>query len=402
MSVIATSLLIYTKQTRMLFSTLCWISLIQACGSESTPDAPVIPRDSSPYSYQQPELSNDGWSIGHINDFGIEATAFDAMMNNIRTGKYGYRFIDSVVIIKNNTIIFDEQMRTELDLADSWANNTDLELHILNSVTKSFTSALIGIAIDQAYIENTDVKIHDYFQHKQPIANWSQNKEELTLKNWLTMRHGYQWDEWNVSYLDSSNQNSQMNNAQDPMQFLLDQPMVTNPGETFAYSTGVSFGIGRLLEHATNQSVIDFMTQNLFDPLGIKKWDYWNLDGQLHTGSALYLTARDMAKFGQLFLNNGQWNNEQLISASWVAQSTAQHHDSGNWGYGYQWWTTDFTVEGNIIKSYYADGFGGQYIFVLPEIDAVVVFNGHAYQDGEIQQYSVRDILTNDILPLIN
>jgi len=369
---------------------------ITGCGSDSTTPSP---EPAPKYEYQQPIVKNDGWLTAHLDELSIDTSAYEALVDKIVNKKSGYRHIDSVMVIKGGKIIFDESFRDSLDMADGWANNQDINLHILNSVTKSFTSSLIGIAIEQGYIEDVNVKVHDYFQAKLPVENWSTAKENVTLKNWLTMRHGYLWDEWNVSYLESENINSQMNNSKDPITFLLSRPMETEPGSTFAYSTGVSFAIGRLLENATGQSVTDFMEQNLFAPLGIEQYTYWALDGQLHTGSSLYLSPRDMAKFGQLFLNKGEWNGEQVVSESWVTESTSRYHDKGSWGYGYQWWSKSFIVEGRSIDSFSANGFGGQFIYVLPEIDTVVVFTGKGYQVGEMEEYRVEDIMENDILP---
>ncbi|MDF2176931.1 serine hydrolase [Aliiglaciecola sp. CAU 1673] len=377
----------------------CILVVLSACGGGSDSNSTPPSAPPSAYSYQAPAAANDGWQTAHLADFGINDYALTTMMDNIRNDVSGYRFVDHVLIVKNNKLLFDEPIRTSLDIADGWANNQDINLHVLNSVTKSVVSSLIGIAIDQGLIPGVDVKVHDYFQHKQPIGNWTEAKSNITLKNWLTMRHGYLWDEWNVNYLDSSNLNAQMNNAQDPIAFLLNRPMATEPGITFAYSTGVSFALGRLLEHASGQSVTSFMEQNLFAPLGITNYDYWALDGQLHTGSALYLSARDAAKFGQLFLNEGSWNGEQVISAEWVRESTRMHVDLQNSDYGYQWWITHFTVNGQPIEGYRGDGFGGQYIIVLPSLDAVVVLFGRAYQDGQQSQYLWRMLMEQHILP---
>ncbi|NQZ80565.1 MAG: serine hydrolase [Colwellia sp.] len=379
---------------------IIWLIILgSGCGgSASNENNAVTDLSFDNYIYQQPVVQNDGWETAHLNELSLESSDFENLVKKINDENDGYRHIDSVMVIKNGKIIFEENFRSKLDLADGWANNQDLSLHILNSVTKSFTSALIGIAIDKGDIPSVDVKVHDYFSHKLPVNGWNEDKENITLKNWLTMRHGYVWDEWNVSYLNNNNLNSQMNNASDPINFLLSRPMATTPGETFTYSTGVSFGLGRLLEHATGQSITSFMEQNLFAPLGIEKYTYWALDGQLHTGSALYLSPRDMAKFGQLFLNKGVWNGEQIISESWIEESTTRYHDAEDWGYSYQWWLTSFNVKGQEIQSFYADGYGGQYIFVLPEIDSVVVFTGRAYQEGEIEEYRVRTVMQNDIL----
>ncbi len=360
---------------------------------------------SESYTYQAPLQSGDGWKTNNLTQLGLDPTLLETLINNIKNNRSGFLHIDSLLIAQNGELLLHEQLRTSLDFADGWADNTNIDLHVLNSVTKSYTSALIGIAIDQQLISGVDVKVHDYFSHKLPIADWSEAKQNITLENWLNMRHGYSWDEWNVSYLDSSNLNSQMNNASDPIQFLLDRPMSSEPGTIFAYSTGVTFGIGRLLQLATGMSVEVFLRDNLLTPLNISDYDFWSLEGQLHTGSALYLKTRDMAKFGQLFLDGGVWNGRRIISEQWIEASTQQRvnlNESGSSGYGYQWWMSEFQSDGQNYRSYYANGYGGQFIFVFPELQLVIAMTGSAYQEGQDEERSIRGILQNNILPIFS
>jgi len=374
--------------------------LVAACGGSNSKAKTQVPLPAEPpYVYQMPLDLNDGWLVDHVSTENIDETLLTELVNNIRDNIDQFRYIDGVLIAKNGRLVLNEQFKTELDFTDGWAGNQNIDLHILNSVTKSFASTLIGIAVDQEIIPDTDVLVHDYFTHKQPIANWSDVKASINLQDWLTMRHGYQWEEWNVSYFNSSNQNSQMNNSSDPMQFLLDQPMAETPGEVFNYSTGVSFGLGRLIEHASGQNLISFMEANLFEPLSIDNYTYWTTDSTLHMGSALYLSTRDMAKLGQVFLDEGLWNGERIISNSWIEQATQRRVDNGSWGYGYQWWMTSFTANNIAYQTYYADGLGGQHIFVFPTLNAVVAFNGDAYDDDEREHRSYRMILQEYILP---
>lgn len=355
-----------------------------------------------PYTYTIPQANGDGWQTKDLNQLGLDPSAIERLIVNIDNEAAGFLHIDSLVIAYNGALVFEQQFRESLDVADSWANNTDTDLHVINSATKTFTSALIGIAIDQQIISSVDVKVHDYFQHKLPIAHWSDEKQSITIENWLNMRSGYEWDEWSVNYLDSSNLNSQMNNAADPVQFLLDQPMATNPGSTFAYSTGVSYGLGRIIQLASGTTLNNFLRDNLLSPLNISEYDYWALDEQLHSGSALYLKTRDMAKFGQLYLDGGQWNGQRVISEEWVRASIQQRVDfdaSGSSGYGYQWWMDTFLSGERIVNSYYAEGFGGQFIYVFPELNLVIAMTGSAYDDGQEEQRSIRNILEKTILP---
>ncbi|MCW8878005.1 MAG: beta-lactamase family protein [Kangiellaceae bacterium] len=373
------------------------IGLSSGCGGSSD----NAPQQQLPtYQYSPPEDLGDGWQVGDLNAKGIDPASLETLINNIQNNAAGYLYIDSIAIAKNGELLLNHRTRTSLDQADGWANNQNIELHVLNSVTKSFTSALIGIAIDRGEIDGVNVLVHDYFQHKLPISNWTESKSNITLENWLNMRSGYEWDEWNVNYLDSNNLNMQMNNSSDPIQFLLDRPMTTEPGTTFAYSTGITFGLGRIIQLASGLSVANYLDTYLLTPLNISQFDYWSLDGQLHTGSALYLTTRDMIKFGQLYLDDGVWNGQRIISESWVNQSTqlrVQLSETG--GYGYQWWMTQFDVNGQSYATYYANGFGGQYIFVFPELDLVVGLTGRAYADGQGEGRDIRGIMENDILP---
>lgn len=372
-----------------------------AC-STSTSTSNNDVNSNGPYTYTIPQANGDGWQTKDLNQLGLDPSAIERLIVNIDNEAAGFLHIDSLVIANNGALVFEQQFRESLDVADSWANNTDTDLHVINSATKTFTSALIGIAIDQQIISSVDVKVHDYFQHKLPIAHWSDEKQSITIENWLNMRSGYEWDEWSVNYLDSSNLNSQMNNAADPVQFLLDQPMATNPGSTFAYSTGVSYGLGRIIQLASGTTLNNFLRDNLLSPLNISEYDYWALDEQLHSGSALYLKTRDMAKFGQLYLDGGQWNGQRVISEEWVRASIQQRVDfdaSGSSGYGYQWWMDTFLSGERIVNSYYAEGFGGQFIYVFPELNLVIAMTGSAYDDGQEEQRSIRNILEKTILP---
>jgi len=380
------------------FLLVVFVFLLSGCGSSSS-DNPVINPQPAVYIYRQPVNINDGWTTADATTLGINTDALELVVQNIIDQEEDFQYIDALVVIKDGQLILEETFKSVLDFTDDWSGNRDIDIHILNSVTKSFNSALIGIAIDQQLIPDVDVLIHDYFQEKFPIQNWSNLKAGITLKNWLTMRHGYLWDEWDVSYLLPSNLNSMMNNSSDPVKFLLDREMATTPGTTFAYSTGVSYGLGKIVQKVSSMDIHQFMEQYLFTPLQITNYDFWALDGQLHTGSALYLSIRDMTKLGQLYLDRGLWNGIRVVSEAWVDESTQRYVDNVNWGYGYQWWMRRFQVNGQTLECYYADGFGGQYIFVFPEINAIIAFHGDAYSDEEKTHRNVTRIMEEFLLP---
>lgn len=153
------------------------------CGSDSSSaTTPTIEQPTQAYTYRVPLQRNDGWQVTDLNALNIDELQFVELMNNVRNEQHGYKFIDSIAVVKGGQLIFDERIRTRLDFADDWAGNKDVELHILNSVTKSVTSALIGIAIDKGFIQGVDVKVYDFFDYKQPISNFTNKKENVTLK----------------------------------------------------------------------------------------------------------------------------------------------------------------------------------------------------------------------------
>lgn len=377
---------------------------LTACGgssSDSASDNPTNPNFPDSFTYQAPSPRGDGWETASAVDLGMDVSLIENMVNRIYDNDFGFRRMDGVVIVKDNQLIFDTLIRTELDVADGWASNNNLSIHAVHSVTKSVMSLSMGIAIEQGLVGSVEDSALSYFPSYAPYGSQTELKQSMTIKNWLTMQSGFAWDEWNVNYQDDSNQNLRMINASDPLSFLFTQPMGSQPGTDYAYSTGVSYALGEIIARTSDMNLLQFMQLNLFQPLRISQIDHWVFHGDVHGGSGLYLTMRDMAKLGQLILDNGQWQGQQVVPQSWIEESTQQQVVSGTIRYAYQWWITDFSANGQNYHCIYASGWGGQQIFVLPELNAVVVLTGHRYEDGQAEQTSVRDMMQDYILPMI-
>jgi CubicO group peptidase (beta-lactamase class C family) len=231
------------------------------------------------------------------------------------------------------------------------------------SCSKSFLSALVGIAIEEGYIESLDQKVLDFFPDRT-IANDDSRKQAMTLEHLLTMRCGLDWPESSVSYSSSGNILRQMFDSGDWVQFVLDRPMAAEPGTTFNYSTGASHLLSAVLEKATGMRLGIFARTYLFEPLAISsaRWSS-GPEGVGFGGGGLHIRSRDMAKFGYLYLEGGVWNGQQVVPADWVEASVAGPY------YGYQWWRL-----GN--GGYAALGYKGQRIVVLPNLEMVVVITG--------------------------
>ena len=234
--------------------------------------------------------------------------------------------------------------------------------HDVYSCAKSFTSALIGIAIDKGYLD-LDNTVLNFFPDRV-IANDDPRKQAMTVEHLLTMRSGLDWPESSLSYNSSSNILRQMFRSRDYVQFVLDRPMVAAPGAIFNYNTGASHLLAVILEEATGMSALAFARTHLFEPLGISSV-LWIIspEGTTFGGGGLFLRPRDMAKFGYLYLEGGVWNGQQVVPAEWVEASVSIPH------YGYQWWMLSH-------GGYAALGYLGQRIVVLPDLEMVVVITG--------------------------
>jgi CubicO group peptidase (beta-lactamase class C family) len=241
--------------------------------------------------------------------------------------------------------------------------------HSTASVGKSFTGALVGIAIREGYIEGVDQQVADFFPDH---PDWQSDplRQAMTIEHLLTMTSGLDWPESAVSYGSARNVMRQMMRSWDWVQFVLDRPVAAAPGTTFNYSSGGSHLLSAIVGEATGMRTISFARQYLFEPLGIAP-GRWMSDPQgiAFGAGGVRLKPRDMAKLGQLYLQGGVWGGKQIVPAEWVEASIApQVHAHGAASYyGYQWW-----VRGSGIFA--AHGYRGQRIFVVPHLQMVVVF----------------------------
>jgi CubicO group peptidase (beta-lactamase class C family) len=233
-------------------------------------------------------------------------------------------------------------------------------------------------------------------------------KGKITLRDMLTMTSGLPWDESTYSYSDSRNDIDQLFFSPDPVRYMLERHVVSEPGTSWLYNSGTVNLLGAVLNRKTGTPLAEYAGENLFSPLGITSYQWQSFQHAPDlaiTSSLLYLRPRDMAKLGQLFLQQGMWNGKQVVSAQWVKESTDASVkvpiDYGpgfqNTGYGYLWWHGVFT-QGN-TEVYYSAGYGGQFIFVIPSINTVVVMTGsnysHSYNDmfGIVNRYILGSII---------
>lgn len=295
------------------------------------------------------------WRTSTPEQQGIDSTKLVAMLSEIQDKKYP---IHGLVVIRNGYLVLE--MYTPPFKAES--------RHYIASATKSFTSALVGIAIQQGYISGVDTRVLDFLPERT-FANPDSRKQDITLTHLLTMSSGLDWPTQGL-YEELG---SQLQVAPNEVQFVLDRPMAEQPGAMFNYNTGGSLLLAAVIAQATGKSALEYAQQNLFSPLNITNVQWWaDPLGISQGGGGLELVPRDMAKFGYLYLRGGIWDGKTIIPAEWVKTSTTAHIKTGyilDLDYGYHWWVHPSGV-------YHARGYGGQRIFVLPEQQMVVVFVG--------------------------
>lgn len=237
----------------------------------------------------------------------------------------------------------------------------------LQSVSKSITSALVGIAIEQGLIGSVNDLAINYLPQLKNAAYKYKNMNFITIKHLLNHTSGLVgtdskiWSDWR--------------NSANWIDYILSRPMTAYPGNYFEYSTGNTHLLAAILEKVTGKSLEEYAKEQIFDKIGITSARCGkDPQGIGDGGNGFYMTSYDMARFGQLFLNNGNWEGNQIVPASWVKESTSLQARRPSTGsrYGYQWWLKDY---GNAkYPGYNAQGYGGQYIFIVPPLKLIVVF----------------------------
>jgi CubicO group peptidase (beta-lactamase class C family) len=313
-----------------------------------------------------------GWISASPESQGLDAEKLDEMLAYIAAQESLY--IQSVLVIRNGYLVLEQY----------YPPFTQETPHVLYSVTKSFVATLVGIAIEEGYIAGVDQPVLSFFP-EQEFANSSASKDAMTLEDVLSMRTGLDWQEGMPAFRE-------LVSAPDALAFMLNLEMAAQPGDQFNYCSGCSHILAAILEQTTGMDPREYAQTRLFEPLGISNL-IWESDrsGLSLGGWGLYLTPRDMAKLGYLYLHNGQWDGQQIVPESWVlAATTSDWQSPTGLDYGYQWWIFPE------LNMYAAQGMAGQKIYVLPDLDMVVVFTADL-QNADIEL----DLLETWILPAI-
>lgn len=312
-----------------------------------------------------------------------------AVLENAKLEAEQRDFILSMVIVRNGYLVSERyfQQAGQFSFFD------------IRSVTKSFISALVGIALREGYIENLDERMLDFFP-EYTTSGLDSRKYDITIRNLLTMSAGFDHETSDTGRIPDNSENW--------VRSTIELPIVFEPGTEFRYNSLETHLLSAIIEKASGMSTLDFANQFLFEPLKIRVRE-WIRDpaGFYSGGSGMFFTARDMARFGQVYLEQGMAEGEQVIPSDWVEQSTMYHKGGdGSWGelqnlgYGFQWWIG--TIKGYDIFS--AIGFAGQFIMILPELNMVIVTTAQTppgLEQADSQGIEVIDLIANYILPAV-
>src|SRR5215207_11139328 len=359
--------------------------------------------------YQVPAARDDGWKTAAADSVGVDSNRLGMLTGSIRA--WPELGVHAILIERRGQLIyeeyfegFDERWGTPLGKISMTADSK----HDLRSVTKSVVSALVGIAHGDGTIPSLDRPVVEWFP-EYPEFN-TPERRRVTLAHALSMTSGFEWNE-DVPYNDPRNDEIRMSRDAQPLRYALSRPFAVDPGSDFKYNGGLTQVIAAVLVRASKTSLQDYARTKLFEPLGITDVEWvGNLAGMPAAASGLRLRARDLAKFGSLYLNGGKWKGKQVIPADWVDLSTRRQFrfrartgpdSGGEFGYGYFWWYSCFPSAAGLIEARTAVGNGQQRIFVLSGLDMVVTIFAGRYNDFTTGARLGTRILREHVLPAV-
>ena len=355
----------YSKHRKLDFSNIPFLILVLsfllgACGPSPTELAAV---DYTP-------LPGADWQVSTPAEQGLNPELFDEFYYDATE----LGTIYSLLVVKNGFMV-----------AEQYFNEGSSEQKaFIQSISKSYISALVGLALDQGCITSIDQKMMEFFPEYKDQIN-DPRKEQITIRDLVQMRSGYPWEETHEDLWAGLA-------SGDYMPLLVGFPLTNDPGEVFQYSNWTSWLLGVIVSRACDTDLKEYAQEHLLSPIGSDVGDWWS-DEYGYYYSAFGFTARDLARFGTLYLNEGKYDGNQVISQEWVKDSL-QTYSTDAWtirigrnikdiGYGYQWWS----AQSGDHHYNYAWGHGGQLIVLLDEFEMIIVLTGDPFYGNHFESW---------------
>ncbi len=300
-------------------------------------------------------------------------------------------FVDCILVIRNGYIV-----------AEEYYNGFGKDIaHNVKSVSKSFLSAMTGIALRDGHLDNLNLKMLDFFpEYVYPAID--PRKHDITIRNLLMMRFGIEHERYNYE---------QIYYTSNWIKTTIEFPLLYDPGSTFSYNTFQTHLLSAIITKASGMNTKDFAEEYLLDKMGVELADWQRgPQGYYFGGNNMYFTPRNMAKLGYLYMNLGMMNGEQIVPVTWVIESLTNYTNfsgTNNWGdlhnvnYGYLWWLGEI----NNHEVFLAIGYGGQFVINFPDLNLIVVTTADNHLDWETadqHERAIVSIVADYIVPAVN
>lgn len=354
------------------------VVLAAACTTDSGDSTTTVAPTATPSA-----AASDVWPTSTPEEQGVSSNVLTGLFHEVAGRGYA---IDTATVIRNGHLIAHAAR-------DGYQ---DGELHIVHSVTKSIVSTLIGLAIDEGYLEGVDQRVLDVFDDRV-AANNDERKEQMTIEDLLTMTSGFDCRD---SYLYEWEGLDDLRQSDDWVQHILDLPMVATPGEEFEYCNRASFLLSAIVQEATGQTAEQYGVDRLLGPIGVSEINWpANPDGISIGWGSLRMAPLDLARFGLLILDDGMWQGQQVVPAEWIDGATRPYvHGTLQEAYGYQWWIRDDAIVQGL-------GYEGQYLIIDRDLNMVTVFTSKLSDeefylpDDLYDRYVLSSVEANEPLP---
>lgn len=325
------------------------VALATACDAGRSPEE---------YAFRAPSDLGDGIPVATPTQVGVDQSQLDHHVRSILAGLWGRQ--TSFLVMKDGRLIFEEYFR-------GWQPD---ELHEIESVSKSLTSLMIGRAVADGHIGSVNDPVSHYLPRYRHLLQGA--KADITVRDFLTMTSGIEWDERTAPYGHRKNSRTQSKRSSDVVEFVLSRPLAHRPGTVFEYNGGGIAVLGEVLVNATGLSdsaLVQYAFDRLIAPHEIS-WEY-ERNGRLATPGGFLLTPRALLKVGAAVMSGGKWRGQQVFDSQWLEASL---QPGPLWpGYGYAWWLGRFVTDDAVHSLVIGSGFGGQWLVVVPDLDLVVV-----------------------------
>lgn len=368
----------------------------------------IRPLAATPFEWQKISASDAGF-----------ASDFEARLDKLIADKRAWG-LHSVLVVRGRHIVLERYFEAE---DNNWGRPLGVvrfgsdTLHNLYSVTKSVVALVYGIALAEGKVPPPSAPLYDQFPEYQDLVAADERRKPQTIAHAPSMSLGARWNEIGLAYDSPANDEVGLEMARDRYRFVLERPVTGAPGKRWQYSGGATALLGRLIAKGTGRSLPDYARAALFDPIGLGRteWvtsnDTWVFrqsgtgDGEPIAASGLRMTPRDLARVGQLVLDNGMADGRQVVAAEWLAECFVPRVSVNELQrYGYQWYLGDmeFLAGGTVRLEHWVGcaGNGGQRLYVMPDLDLVIVVTAGNYSEPEQWLPPIR-VVREAVLPSI-